>query len=160
MSSNENMAAIIVGGIVLGLLLVVVLPVVLGLRHSAKRQELKHAERMKSLELGRPWTGEMPASAVASEDSNGPENPGGKIGVTVPLGALGIAFVATVSQPPSTAATIAIWSAAGVVGVAGVICGTILTLRMRPSDAHKPAQLTAAKPPAEEEALDLIGRRG
>src|SRR5436309_715788 len=100
MSHDMTLAAIITGGILLGLLIVVGLPSVLGIRYAARQRELEHTERMKALELGRPWPGAEPDEAESS--GVGAPDRGVKIGVWVPLGALGIALAATSSQPGLT----------------------------------------------------------
>lgn len=104
---------------------------------------------MKALELGRtqaedePWT---PAHIAVA------------IGVGVPFGSLGIAWLAgqnsvAVAQPISVAA--------GIIGLGGVICGTILALH------HSATHGRTSTPYQHEEKLaydpdtfDVVGSRG
>jgi hypothetical protein len=50
-----------------------------------------------------------------------------------------------------------IWMSSGLVGVAGVICGTLLAALSRPAVA---ADRSAAKPVYEPDAFDVVGTRG
>lgn len=154
MSENLMMATVIIAGVLLALMIVVGLPVVLSMRHARRERELEHAERMKSLELGRPLPGEK------AELASAPMNKCLGIAIWVPLGALGIAMAATAN--PMTAATSSegIWLAAGAVGVAGVICGTILALRIPPRDAGSEPAARAEKPSYDADALDVVSSRG
>jgi hypothetical protein len=160
MSHDMTLAVIITGGILFGLIILVGLPVVLGIRMSGRQRELEHQERMKALELGRPWPGEQPADGE-SQAVNSPDK-GTRIGIWVPLGALGIAFVATTGR--ADAATnmthMAVWISSAAVGVVGVICGTILAMRTPPPAAPPPLSRGSFKPPLEEDALDIVSRRG
>src|SRR5262245_16808028 len=128
MSHDMTLAAIVTGGILFGLVIVVGLPVVLGIRMSSRHREFEHQERMKALELGRPWPCDPLAEAEAQAGSS-PER-GVRIGVWVPLGALGIAFVTSSAMTNRADMThMAVWISAAAVGVTGVICGTILAMR-------------------------------
>jgi hypothetical protein len=159
MSHDMMLAAIVTGGVLVGLFIVIGLPVVLTVRNSAQQRELEHAERMKALELGRPWPGDK-VPEVESVPERATDR-GGHIGIWVPLGALGIAFAATSSQPQSAhGADIAVWISAAAVGVTGVICGTVLAMRTPPPAAPAPSPRSTFKPPAEEDALDVVSRRG
>lgn len=154
MSENLMMATVIIAGVLLALIIVVGLPVVLSMRHARRERELEHAERMKSLELGRPLPGDKAEQGIF------PTNKGLGIAIWVPLGALGIAMAA--SANPMTAATSSqgIWMAAGAVGVAGVICGTILALRIPPGDAGSEPTPRPEKASYDADALDVVSRRG
>lgn len=159
MPDEAALAVIITGGILVGLVIVVALPAVLGIRLAARQRELEHQERMKALELGRPWPGEKALDGETSAESS-PER-GVRIGVWVPLGALGIAFAATSSQHNGESLThMAIWISAAAVGVAGVICGTILAFRTPRAADSPPTPRFAHKPALEEDALDIVSRRG
>jgi hypothetical protein len=162
MYDETTLAAIITGGILLGLLILVGLPVVLSIRMGARHRELEHEERMKALELGRPF----PGDPLPNDESQAvsPMDKGVRIGILVPLGALGIAFVATTTLSNGTTSMVpmAIWISSAAVGVAGVICGTVLAMRA-PAAPTVPSRARGAslKPaPFEEDALDLVGRRG
>jgi hypothetical protein len=157
---------LVLGGVVLVLLIVVGLPVLLSFRQAAKNREFEHAERLKALELGRPWPG-GDAAYVASPgndvvQSGGPSRYMGiPIVVLIPLGALGIAALATSdSVRGNTTVDLVAWIAAGTVGVAGAICGTILTLRSSSAGIPAPSPHASTKPRLEEDAIDTVSRRG
>jgi hypothetical protein len=154
MSDQIIMAAVIVTGILLGLLVVVGLPVSLGLRHAARERELEHTERMKALELGRPWPGET-AARHASASSKAVT-----LGVWVPLGALGIALAATSGPGGFRHDATFVWLAAGAVGLSGVVCGTMLALRESASGVSPPPPVNAVKGALDADALDVVSRRG
>jgi hypothetical protein len=147
-----RLAGIIAVAVVLVLMIVVALPVVLGMRQAARDREFEHAERLKALELGRPLPGDPATDGSTRRGDNG-------IGVWVPLGALAIALAATRGSDNSPAA-VATWVAAGTVGVAGVICGSILALRAPSPGDPAPRNLVPIKPPSEEDAVDTVSRRG
>lgn len=128
--------------VVLAILVVTVgLPVFLGLRAEQRKQEMKHAERMRAIELGHPMRGDVgwwsPARLAIG------------MGVGVPVGVFGIAWVAAASVE---SAAPFIWPSAGAVGVTAVICGTVLAARIPPprSDAPDPR----AKPYVDPDAYD------
>lgn len=159
MSHDMTMALVVTCGILGGLLIVVGLPSVLGIRMAARHRELEHEERMKALELGRPLPGEPAdddhSAAAPSSDR------GARIGIWVPLGSLGIALAATSSRPDAAASltNMAVWISAAVVGVTGVICGTILAFRT-PQPAAPSLRRAPLKPALDEDALDIVSRRG
>lgn len=157
MSSNLELAGIIVGGIILALLITVGLPVVLSFRHSARRREFEHAERMKALEVGRPWSSADPVEPASADSS---DNKAITLGIWVPLGALGIALAASSSHGPGNPAGWTIWLAAGAVGVTGVICGTILALRSPSSGIATRPIGNDAKAMVDDDAFDTVSRRG
>jgi hypothetical protein len=150
--ADLTLAGIIAAAVVLALVIVVALPVVLSMRQAARDREYTHSERLKSLELGRPLLDAPATDGSTRRGDNG-------IGVWVPLGALGIALIATeVADSPSAA--VAIWVAAGAVGVTGVICGCILALRAPSSGFPAPRAFVLAKPTTEEDGVDTVSRRG
>lgn len=160
MPDEVTLAAIIAGSVLLGLMIVVGLPVVLTFRHHARQRAFEHAERMKALELGRPWpTGDANAEGTSPGGDGRPEHRAVKIGVWVPLGSLGIALAAT-SGPSSNATDVAVWVMAGVVGVAGLVCGTILALHAPAPAPLTPPPYGPAKPTFADDALDVVSRRG
>jgi hypothetical protein len=107
----------------------------LGLRHARQEREMEHTERMKALEMGvrlpkdTPWW--SPAKLAAS------------LGVVVPI----VALVTAVSTSKTSNAEVA-WIGAGAVGVASVICGTILALRSQELQRH-PQAPAYYKPPVD-----------
>jgi hypothetical protein len=129
-----------------------ILPIVLAFRHSRRKLELDHAERMQAIELGRPvprqnecedepWT--MAARLAMA------------LGVVVPLGSLGCAFFASLAVGFHQA----IWGMAGMVGLGGVLCGGILAGQTFGASKSSPDR-TDLKPYVEEDAYDVVGARG
>ena len=129
-----------------------ILPIVLSFRHSRRKLEFDHAERMKAMEMGQalprqgegedePWT---TAARLAMA-----------IGVVVPLGSLGCAWFASLALGFHQV----IWVMAGMVGLAGVLCGGLLA-------GHKFGVNTSSserndfKPYVGEDAYDVVGARG
>jgi hypothetical protein len=163
MEENLFMALIVAGSVVLGLAIIVGLPVVMGVRHARFVRELQHAERMKALELGQPMPATPAEALAASVNTPGSPSgsPGAKIAVTVPLGALGIAWLTTTTPWQNGVASGMIWGAAGLVGVAAVICGTVLTIH--DSARHERTRARGASPKPyqhDPDELDVAGRRG
>jgi hypothetical protein len=131
----EVIAALVLAGISL----LVVVPTVLGLRHARRQRELEHAERMRALELGHPLPGSEPSAQ---------HSPALMIGLWVPISALGIAFVAQQHEA---------WIAAALVGVAGVVCGTVLA--MRPATQNSLASSGHGKPRIDPSAYEDLAER-
>jgi hypothetical protein len=157
MDHDMNLAIVIGTSVVMGLAIVVGLPVFLGVRHARKVRELEHAERMKALELGRPWPGSTPAETSAATSSS----PGTQIGVWVPLGALGIAWLSSGAPWQSGGVSGIIWGAAGSVGVAGVICGSILAIRDTSRLGRQQTTVNLTKPYQHDpDEFDVASRRG
>jgi hypothetical protein len=83
------------------------------------------------------------------------------VAVWVPLGALGIAMIASGNPLTSAVSGTGVWMAAGVVGVAGVICGTILALRLQPaSSSSNSSDFPSQKPARTTDEFDIAGHRG
>lgn len=120
-----------------------------GLRHARFTRELEHAERLRALECGET----LPKDRGV--------NPGVAIGVAVPCTTFGVALVASFCN-----AGLYAWPAAGAVGVAAVICGTILALNPPPPPPRRPGPPLSrdreanAKPALDPDAIDVVGRRG
>lgn len=133
------------------LAIVVGLPVWLGIRYAWREREMEHTERMKAMELGltlpkdQPWTTPGRLSAA--------------IGAGVPIGAFFLAFIDSQGNHHSAEAA---WVAAGFVGVAGVIAGTILATRLAAPGAPSRQDGMVAKPDSayDPEAYDVVSRRG
>lgn len=122
--------------------LVVLVPVVMGIRAEQHKREMEHAERMRAIELGRPIPGDAgwwsPARTAVG------------IGVGVPLGVFGIAFVASLLTEQAAPF---IWPSAGGIGLAAVICGTVLASRL-PDPSRSPAPPPGTKPYTDPDAYD------
>jgi hypothetical protein len=126
----------------------VLVPTVMIMRHLAHKREWEHAERMKALELGLPAPGNESWAATVCI----------AIGAGVPVGALCIAWLASLEQSGSPH----YWIAATVVGSLGVLSGTLLATRLLPSSfrAQSPSFDTQSKPELDPDAYDVAGRRG
>lgn len=128
----------------------IIVPTVLGLRHARYLREVEHKERMRAMELGR---------TLAEDESWTPVGLAAAIGVWVPLGAMVIAFISCERNAHSYAA--AIWNAAGMVGLGGVVCGTFLAARhFATRQEPAPSYPDVQKPEYDPDAYDVVGRRG
>ena len=134
---------------------IIIVPTAMGIKHARYLREVEHAERMRAMELGRP---------SVEEHAKSPMGVAGQIGVGVPLGAMFIAFIAVSKQGPSET----IWMAAATIGVAGVVCGSILaalricgsilaSLRMKAGQDQ--AAPVVAKPAYDPDEFDVVGSR-
>jgi hypothetical protein len=160
-STNVQLALIIATASVLALFIVVGLPLWFSMRHARFERQLLHTERMKALELGLPFPDAAPKPGDAEPT---PARPWAMIGVWVPLAVfgatLGAALWGEVSIPP------AVWFAAGCIGVTGIICGSILLLRLPAStladrsSASAGAGAASPKPMLDPDAFDTAGPRG
>jgi len=104
---------------------------------------------MRALELGR---------TLAEDESWSPTTLAATIGAGVPLGSLAIAWLAGQSSP-ALAGPISV--AAGIVGLAGVICGTILAARLFAARATSASPGRHDEKPAyDPDAFDVVGSRG
>jgi len=131
-------------------------PMGLHFKVAQRKREMEHLERMKALELGRPFPAQernltrSMACRIAFS-----------IGAGVPVGVFGCAWLASETvgyhEP--------IWIAAGMVGLGGVICGTILagtmfTATTATSTSQSSDSFTDGKPLIEEDAYDVVSARG
>jgi hypothetical protein len=131
--------------IVAMLIPIIIVPTALGIKHARYLREVEHTERMRAMELGRN---------LAEDDRKSPTSIAVQVGVWVPLGALAIAFSA-----PKHGATDAIWMAAGMIGVAGVIGGSILA-SMQLKAGQAAAASADPKPAYDPDEFDVVGSRG
>ena len=135
----------VISALGMGVLTILILvPTVLGLRFARRQRELEHAEKLRALELGHPLPGSEPPPK---------QSPGMMIGLWVPVCVFGIAFVATQSGRQQHEA----WIAAAIVGTAGVICGTVLTLKA--GEAGTPTSGHAGKPMVDPAAYEELADR-
>lgn len=153
-----NLMFFIIGGAVL----IALVAIVGGFLHTRRERLLTHQERMKALELGR----EMPDDAAAArikaafgiasgggEGGDGEGSLAGKCfsttfwvafwGFLAVSGAVG--HVTRSEGPGTQIVAIAIAAAVGAIGVAGMICGTILALRAPAAPTSMTASATRAK---------------
>ncbi len=128
--------------------LIVVVPVVSGLRHAARERQLEHIERLKALEMGRPMPGDAPWWS--------PGRVAVTIGAGVPIGVFGVVWLAILTT--GTDGSFA-WPAAGGVSLAAVICGTILAVHL-PQQSIAQNQSRIEKPAFDPDAYDIAGHHG
>jgi hypothetical protein len=122
-----------------------------GFLQARRSRELEHAERMKAIEMGRPWPPEKVEATAAALAENAPEHLPATLVKTVPLSSLGIALGASVVMRPEPV----FWVAAGAVGVTSLICGTVISLHQGPARGQA---MRTAKPVSDPDALDVVGR--
>ncbi|WP_435009128.1 hypothetical protein P12x_000379 [Tundrisphaera lichenicola] len=133
---------------IVGMLIpIIIVPTALGIKHAKFLREAEHTERMKALELGR---------TLPSDESWSPASIATAIGAGVPLGSMGIAWMASNS---SHGADESIWMSACMVAIGGLICGTILASRHF-ATRNQMMQSDIAKPAYDPDAYDVVGRRG
>lgn len=160
-STNVQLTLIIATASVLALLIVVGLPVWFAMRHARFERQLLHTERMKAMELGLPF----PDTTAKSEDTESTAaRPWTLIGVWVPLAVFGATLGAALWDGVSISP--GVWFAAGCIGVTGIICCTILLLRLPASivadrmPGTSSAKAPNPKPMLDPDAFDTAGRRG
>ncbi|HEY2158672.1 MAG TPA: hypothetical protein VGH33_23780 [Isosphaeraceae bacterium] len=124
---------------------IIVAPTAMAFKHAAKLRDLEHVEKMRALELGRfnPGDGEWTTNGRI----------GAGIGAGVPIVSMIAAMVTTLEAGFHEE----IWMATAMVGVAGVICGTLLVGLSRSAAAKDQSD---AKPVYEPDAFDVVGTRG
>jgi hypothetical protein len=126
---------------------IAIVPTVMGLRYAQRERELEHAERMKAFELGRrlpqdePWW--SPARIAVA------------IGAVVPVGVFGLAVIAGPSREGFSPEL----PAALVISVTAIVSATWLAHRHAPLRVESPGY-AEAKPTIDEDAYDVVGRRG
>jgi NhaP-type Na+/H+ or K+/H+ antiporter len=137
---------------IVGMLIpIIIVPTALGFKHARYLRQMEHAERMKSLDLGQPlaedqsWTTGSYTFLIAMT-----------IGGVVPIAAMFIAYIAAPEQGGSDA----IWMAAGMIGVAGVICGSILAAQSFARQGQASTTSYAEKAAFDPEAFEPVGHRG
>jgi hypothetical protein len=130
---------------------IVLVPVGLAMKHARIERELEHAERMKALELGR--------TLPHDESWWSPARISAAIGVGVPIGVFFCAWQVSSSGMEQTPA---VWVSAGLVGLAGVVCGSLLANRhfARTEAAQRAVDRYLDKPDVDADAFDVVGSRG
>lgn len=149
----------------------IAVPVALGCHHAARKRQLEHVERMKALEMGLPLPGASAWPAVLCI----------AIGAVVPIAALVVGLVATILHTGGRGGQLAhmgpdivfwdhvrstnyyavVWTGSGAVGVAGIVGGTLLALKLLGSRSRGRDAATAAKAAQfDPDAYDTVGRRG
>lgn len=129
---------------IIGLVLIVGMPIVLGIRSENRKREMEHLERMRSIEMGLPIHGDAAKWTPAKMAM--------MMGVGVPIGVFGIAWLAA-SSSETTAPFI--WPSAAAVSVASVICSTVLAART-PVSSPAPATPSRSKPYVDPDTYDAV----
>ena len=131
---------------------IILVPVVLGLRHAKLERELEHKERMKALELGR--------TLPRDESWWSPSRISVAFGVVLPIGVFFCAWIASI-DPKGSTSPVPIWISAGIVGLAGVVCGAILAYRQLDNASGRRIENEMAhKPEIDADYFDVVGTRG
>ncbi|HEV3165177.1 MAG TPA: hypothetical protein VGZ22_14215 [Isosphaeraceae bacterium] len=148
---SPGYAVIIAGSALIGALIVIGLPVILGIRYALRERELEHIERMKALEVGQTLPRDEPWWS--------PQRLCVAIGAGVPVGIFLIALIASQSGWQHDAF---VWPAAGSVGMAAVICGTILAAKLPRALArtYEANSRAASKAALDPDTYDVVSRRG
>lgn len=122
-------------------------PTIIAMKMEGKKREMRHAERMRAMEMGLPVPGDLgwaAATAIA-------------IGAGVPIGSFVAALVARVA----TDAGDNIFAAPAVVSVVAVACGTSMCKRLIGRGRVEEAEPhPAGKPAFNPDAYDAVARRG
>ena len=145
----------------LSMMAVLALPIVLRFRSERRKRELDHIERMRAIEVGRSYPGEKRISLAALPPSAIPYMIALSIGALVPIAAFGCALISTVIGGFQKD----IWIAAGMVGLASVICGSILAGTVFQSsqsacESEHSSSMFNSKPHVDEDAYDVVSSRG
>ena len=128
---------------------IVIVPTALGFKHARFLREVEHAERMRAMELGRTLPGEgawTPAGIALT------------IGAAVPMASMLLAWLATRSMNMVDAPIEIVWKMAGMVGLGGVICGSVLASQQFLKGDK--ATSIDEKPVYDPDEFDVVGRRG
>lgn len=130
---------------------IIVVPTALGIRFARRVREMEHLERIKALELGRTLPGDEPWCNPARISL--------AIGAGVPVGV----FLCGGMASQVVGFHEEIWIGATLVGLGGVICGSILASKHFAHRAYQESLAQNAYPKAavdDADAYDVVGRRG
>ncbi len=157
MNTGEQMIALIS----LGLGGLLALPFCLHFRGERRKRELEHIERMRAIEVGRSYPGEIRNRLLALPRSAIPYVIAASIGALVPIAVFGCALISTLLLGFQKD----IWIAAGVVGLASVICGaslagTVFQSSQSACEADHSRSFVNSKPHVDEDAYDVVSSRG
>lgn len=125
----------------------------MGVRLSRQHRELEHTERMRALEMGHPLPGSLPPAPFWTVSKIA-----GGMGLLLPAFALALAFTLSDGRTSPEIAANA-WIAAGLIGVAGVIGATILTLRGEPAESRTAIARTMKPTMTDPDAYDTASQR-
>jgi hypothetical protein len=150
---SEHEIAVPIMGIMLPLILV---PTILRMKFAHRRREWALKERMRAMELGlappvEPAATVWPAMAAIA------------IGAGVPIAAMVFAWLAKFTAHASDE----VYAAAGGVGIAGIICGSMLAGQIAGTCGKKKARPQADRSPGfakpaqyDPDAYDTVSQRG
>jgi hypothetical protein len=143
------------------LLSLAILPIILHYRGERRKRELDHIERMSAIEVGRSYPGELKNSLQAFPKSVIPHLVAAAIGAVVPIGVFAFAGLVTLIGGFHKE----IWVTSAMVGLGGVICGTVLAgnaaqLKGTTTEPDGSALFASSKPEVDEDAYDVVSTRG
>jgi hypothetical protein len=143
-----------------GLSAAVALPIVLHFRSERRKRELEHIERMRALEVGRAFPGELKNTLLNFPQWAIPHLMALAIGLLVPLGVFVCACLATLFVGFHKE----LWISSGMVGLGAVICGTVLAgsgiAMTKSTEPDQTGPYANSKPYIEDDAYDVVSARG
>jgi hypothetical protein len=159
-ANMTNLLYSLLGGVVL----ISLVAIIGGFLQCRRERVLDHRERMKALEMGREMPDdEAPArvkAAFGTPSSDDKEDGGGSLARKCFSTTLWVAFwgflAAGQAGPRNYAVAIAIAGSVGAIGVAGMICGTILAFQTPAG----PGSRSTSKPAIDADAFDVVSCRG
>jgi hypothetical protein len=132
---------------IVGMLIpIIIVPTALGFKHARYLRQVEHEERMRAMELGQTLPGDQswtPASIAMA------------IGAGVPIAAMFIAYIAAPKQGSSET----LWMATGMIGVAGVLCGSLLASQWLIGQGKTQNSRLNEKPAFDPEAFESVANR-
>lgn len=143
--------------------LIALVSIVGGFLQCRRERLLDHRERMRALELGRELPDDAATARIRAafglpwaEEKDGPASPAKRCFSSTFWIAFWGFLVAGQAGMGNRPVAVAIASSVGAIGVAGMICGTLLSFRA-PAVSTRVA---VVKPPIEEDAFDVVSCRG
>jgi hypothetical protein len=157
---SQNM---LLAGVIVGVLVLCLVPIIGGFLHYRRERLLTHTERMKALELGRDLPDDSATArikAVYGASDKSEEASSGEKSLAVQcytttgwVAGCGLLFACWAGGAAGSApVAYAIAAAAGAIGVTGMICGTILASKT-PSTAPNSSSIATSKPRFDPEAV-------
>jgi hypothetical protein len=148
---NESEMLLVCGLAVIGLI-----AIRMYMNGQQQKHEREHRERMKVLEMGQA----LPAQQTAPNQRSA-YRLALVIGGVVPAGA----FVSSAFASAAIGFHEAMWIATGMVGLGGVICGTVLAstqfnVAAATDTGEGSSPLTGFKPRVDDDAYDVVSARG
>jgi hypothetical protein len=129
-------------------------------RAEHSKRKLEHIERMRALEVGRAYPGELKHTLLNLPQRGMPYLMALGIGVVVPLGVIVCAFLATVIGGFYKE----VWMASGMVGLGAVIGGTVLAAEAfkmtAASESANSGAHVESKQFLDEDAYYVVSSRG